>query len=510
MEKKGLRQQALEAIQTVNFTPDWGQQRIEGMVGNRPDWCISRQRNWGVPIAVFIHKHTGALHPRTAELIEAVAKLVEHSGIDAWFELDPVTLLGTEAEEYNKVTHTLDVWFDSGVTHAAILENREELQIPADLYLEGSDQHRGWFQSSLLASVAMREGKPPYKGVLTHGFTVDAKGRKMSKSLGNVIVPQKVIKTLGADIIRLWVAATDYRGEITVSDEILKRVADAYRRLRNTARFLLANLDDFDPTQDLLPADSLLALDRWAVDRAYRLQAELQQAYKQYAFHVVYQKLHHFCTIDMGSLYLDIIKDRQYTSKKDSRARRSAQTAMYHIMEALVRWFAPILSFTAEEIWQHLPKQARSPSVFLETWYDGLFPLPENALVTAETWSEIFTLREVVSKEMEKLRVAGDIGASLDAEVDLYCAPELLERLTCFGEELRFVFITSSVRIHALSEYHAPTHEGFAVRVSACEHAKCERCWHHRADVGTYAEHPTLCGRCIENVVGHGEQRNYA
>jgi isoleucyl-tRNA synthetase len=513
MEKLGLRQQALDAIKTVTFTPDWGQQRIEGMVGNRPDWCISRQRNWGVPIAVFIHKHTGELHPRTPELIEAVAKLVEQTGIDAWFDLDPATLLGEEAALYSKVLHTLDVWFDSGVTHAAVLEQREELQLPADLYLEGSDQHRGWFQSSLLASVAMRDGKPPYKGVLTHGFTVDAKGRKMSKSLGNVIVPQKVIKNLGADIIRLWVSATDYRGEITVSDEILKRVAEAYRRLRNTSRFLLANLDNFDPATDLLPPEQLLELDRWAVDRAYRLQAELKQAYEEYAFHVVYQKLHHFCTIDMGSFYLDIIKDRQYTCQSESRARRSAQTAMYHIMEALVRWFAPILSFTAEELWQHLPKNNRSASVFLETWYEGLYPLADNAAVTAETWAEIFTLREAVSKELEKLRVAGGIGASLDAEVDIYCAPELLQGLAVFGEELRFVFIVSYARVHALSD--APSdavqnEAGFAVKVSACVHEKCGRCWHHRADVGVNLEHPTLCGRCVENVVGEGEKRDYA
>ncbi|MEN8217681.1 MAG: isoleucine--tRNA ligase [Pseudomonadota bacterium] len=500
MEKEGLREKALEAIKTVTWTPDWGQQRIEGMVAGRPDWCISRQRHWGVPITLFVHKTTGALHPRMSELIETIAQGVEQSGIEAWFELEPAELLGEEeAAEYDKVTDTLDVWFDSGVTHATVLETRPRLRVPADLYLEGSDQHRGWFQSSLLASVAMRNGAPPYKAVLTHGFTVDAKGRKMSKSLGNVIAPQKVIKTLGADILRLWVAATDYHGEVTVSDEILKRIADAYRRLRNTARFLLANLHGFNPETDCVSPEEMLALDRWAVDRAWRLQQEVISAYDTYLFHVVYQKVHNFCSVDMGSLYLDIIKDRQYTCQTNSLARRSAQTALYHIVEALVRWLAPILSFTAEDIWRNMPGK-RGESVLLESsWYEGLYS------DEAEKWDKIFEVREAVNKELEKLRGSEAIGSSLDAEVDLYCDDPLYSQLCALDDELRFIFITSYARVHP-----AVAGEGFRFQVKPSEHPKCVRCWHHREDVGSHPEHPELCGRCVENVVGGGEQRRYA
>jgi isoleucyl-tRNA synthetase len=508
MDKLGLRQQALEAIKTVTWTPDWGLQRIEGMVANRPDWCISRQRAWGVPIAVFIDKTSGALHPRTNELIEAVAQRVEQRGIDAWFELDPVELLGdAEAKQYDKVMDTLDVWFDSGVTHACILEKHPHLRAPADLYLEGSDQHRGWFNSSLITSVAMRNGAPPYKGVLTHGFTVDAKGRKMSKSLGNVVVPQEVIKHSGADVLRLWVAATDFRGELAVSDEILTRIVDSYRRLRNTARFLLANIYDFNPATDCVMPDQMLALDRWAVDRAWSLQQEILKAYDDYLFHLVYQKLHQFCTIDMGSLYLDIIKDRQYTCKTNSVARRSAQTALYHIVEGLVRWLAPILSFTAEEIWQYLPGQ-RCESVLLETWYEGLFPFPNQV----DNWKAIFAVREAVNQELEKLRAAEVIGASLDAEVDIFCGGTLYNQLITLGEELRFVFITSYARVQPLSAKleQAVEYSDFWVSATPSQHPKCIRCWHHRADVGSHAEHPQLCGRCVENVEGEGERRGYA
>jgi isoleucyl-tRNA synthetase len=508
MDKQGLRQQATEAIKTVTWTPDWGLQRIEGMVANRPDWCISRQRHWGVPITLLLHKNTGELHPRTSELIEAVAQRVEQDGIDAWFELEPAELLAEEAADYDKVTDTLDVWFDSGVTHATILENHAKLRVPADLYLEGSDQHRGWFQSSLLASVAMRDGAPPYKEVLTHGFTVDAKGEKMSKSKGNVVAPQKVIKTLGADILRLWVAATDYRGELSVSNEILKRIADAYRRLRNTARFLLANLHDFNPDTDSVAPEEMLALDRWAVDRAFRLQQEILSAYETYQFHLVYQKLHHFCTMDMGSLYLDIIKDRQYTCQTNSLARRSAQTALYHIVEALVRWLAPLLSFTAEDIWRYMPSK-RSESVLLETWYEGLFSYSDEE---AKKWEQVIEVRESVNKELEKLRVAEAIGASLDAEIDIYCDDALYTLLTAFDDELRFVFITSYARVHqaGAKPEHAVACEGFWLEAKPSQHPKCVRCWHHREDVGTHPEHPELCGRCVENVVGKGEQRRYA
>ncbi|NJO14412.1 MAG: isoleucine--tRNA ligase [Thioploca sp.] len=507
MEKQNLRQQALAAIKTVSWTPEWGEQRIEGMVANRPDWCISRQRNWGVPMPLFIHKMTGTLHPRTTELIEMVAQRVEQTGIDAWFELSIKELLGAEAADYEKITDTLDVWFDSGVTQATILENHPQLQFPADLYLEGSDQHRGWFQSSLLTSVAMRAGVAPYKSVLTHGFTVDADRKKMSKSLGNVIVPQKIIKTWGADILRLWVAATDYRGEITVSNEILTRIAEAYRRLRNTARFLLANLHGFNPATDCLAPEQMLSLDRWAVDRAWQLQQQLIKAYDAYLFHVVYQKIHHFCAVDMGSLYLDIIKDRQYTCQTNSLARRSAQTALYHIAEALVRWLAPILSFTAEDIWQYLPGQ-RSQSVLLEmSWYQGLF-----AYSAAGSWEKIFAIREVVNRELEKLRIAETIGSSLDAEVDIYCDNPIYTQLAALGDELRFVFITSYARVHPINTRPDAVEPGneFGLQVTPSPHPKCIRCWHHREEVGTHTEHPQLCGRCIENVIGQGEQRRYA
>lgn len=511
MEKHQLRQHALEAIQAVDWTPEWGEQRIVGMIENRPDWCISRQRNWGVPITVFVHKETGELHPQTLELIEKVAQKIEQIGIDAWFELQPAELLGDDAQYYDKASDTLDVWFDSGVTHATVLETRDELCVPADLYLEGSDQHRGWFQSSLLTSVAMRHGKAPYSGVLTHGFTVDAKGRKMSKSLGNVIAPQDVIKNSGADILRLWVAATDYRGEITVSNEILTRIAEAYRRIRNTSRFLLANLAGFDPATDLVPRENMLALDRWAVDKAYHLQHEIIKAYDSYNFHVVYQKVHHFCTVEMGSLYLDIIKDRQYTCQKDSVARRSAQTALFHIIEALSRWLTPILSFTADEIWQYIPGE-RGKSVLLETWYNGLFPLEENSAVAATTWDKVWVIREAVSKELEKLRAAEVIGAGLEAEVHLYCDHHTVELLSVIQNELRFVLITSYSHLHLAEQRpeDAVNYEGFWVKAQRCEHKKCIRCWHLREDVGENAEHPELCGRCVENVAGAGEVRLFA
>ncbi|AHK80436.1 isoleucyl-tRNA synthase [Ectothiorhodospira haloalkaliphila] len=515
MDKAELRDGALKAIEQVQWVPDWGRARIEGMVSNRPDWCISRQRNWGVPIPLFIHKETGALHPDTQNLIEVVATKVEKEGIEAWFSLDPKELLGDDAERFEKLGDTLDVWFDSGVTHATVTERRPGLGLPADLYLEGSDQHRGWFQSSLLTSVAMR-GVAPYKAVLTHGFTVDAQGQKMSKSKGNVVAPQKVMDTLGADILRLWVAATDFSGEMAVSDEILKRTADAYRRMRNTARFLLANLNGFDPATDLLPAERMLPLDRWAVDQALQVQQHVIRAYEHYQFHQIYQRVHNFCSVEMGSFYLDVIKDRQYTTQADSRARRSAQTAMYHIIEAMTRWLTPILSFTGEEIWQQIPGE-RNASVLLNTWYDGLFPLQDDAPLGVEDWRRVLEVRQCVSRELEKLRNEGGIGASLDAEVDLYCDAGLQEILSRLGDELRFVLITSYARVHALGQAPAtaaasalPDGTALAIRALRCEHAKCPRCWHHREDVGASTEHPELCGRCVENVAGEGEHRAFA
>jgi len=512
MDKNKLREQALSEVKRVVWIPEWGQARIESMMEGRPDWCISRQRTWGVPITFFVHKETGELHPRTAELIEQVALRIEQQGIEAWFELEAAELLGDEAEHYEKMTDTLDVWFDSGVTHACVLEKREQLHFPADLYLEGSDQHRGWFQSSLLASVAMNE-VAPYKAVLTHGFTVDADGKKMSKSKGNVVAPQSVMKNLGADVLRLWVAGTDYRGEMSVSDEILNRTSDGYRRLRNTARFLLSNLDDFDPAQHAVEDKDLLALDRWVVDRAFTLQEEVKAAYETYQFQHIYQKVHHFCVIDLGGFYLDIIKDRQYTAKADGLARRSAQTAMYHVLEALTRWLAPIISYTADEIWQYLPGK-RSESVFLETWYQGLVQLDEDSALNREFWQKVMAVRAAVGKELEKSRAKGDIGSSLNAEIELYCNAEFFDDLNRLSDELRFIFITSNASV--MVEGKAPEDaiqteiDGVKLRVIVSEHEKCVRCWHQRPDVGTTAEHPELCGRCVENVAGDGERRQYA
>ncbi len=513
LDKNGLRDKALAAIDQVGWLPEWGRERIHGMIANRPDWCISRQRNWGVPITLFVHKQHGTPHPRTAELIEQVALRVEQAGVEAWHELEPAELLGAEAGEYEKVRDTLDVWFDSGVTHYSVLDARPDLVAPADLYLEGSDQHRGWFQSSLLSSMALRDA-PPYRQVLTHGFTVDEKGRKMSKSLGNVVAPQDVTKTLGADILRLWVAAADYRAEMSVSDEILKRVSEAYRRIRNTARFLLANQAGFDPSRHLVAPENMLALDRWAVDRAWLLQREVIKAYENYTFHQIYQKIYQFCVVDMGGVYLDIIKDRQYTCATQSLARRSAQTAMHHIVEALARLLAPILSFTAEEIWKHIPGE-RGESVFLATWYQGLFPLADDAPMNRVFWETVFTTRETISRELEKLRVADAIGASLDAEVDIYADGEWRQHLAMLEDELRFPFITSAARLHPAAERPAEAVAGeggeFWIKVRASSHPKCVRCWHRREDVGGNPDHPELCGRCVENVTHEaGETRRFA
>ena len=515
MTQNGLVDNAMKAIEETKWMPEWGKARIEGMVSNRPDWCISRQRTWGVPIALFVHKESGELHPNTQELIESVAQLIEKGGIDAWFSLEAETILGDDAANYDKVTDTLDVWFDSGVTHASVLEQRKELSVPADLYLEGSDQHRGWFQSSLLTSVAIRD-KAPYKAVLTHGFTVDADGKKMSKSVGNVVQPQKIFNSLGADILRLWVASADYSAEMSVSDEILKRTADSYRRIRNTSRFLLANLNGFNPQSDILAEKDMLALDRWAVAKTLQLQGDIIQAYKEYNFHTIYQKLHNFCAVDMGSFYLDVIKDRQYTTHKDSVARRSAQTAIYHIIEAMTRWLAPILSFTADEIWQSIPGQ-HGDSVLLETWYDKLFDLDANETMNFDFWALIHETRTFVSKQLEQIRKDGMIGSSLDAEVKLYCGEKSYKALSSLGDELRFVLITSYAMVYPIEdapescESHAlESGEKISISVEKSAHKKCSRCWHLREDVGTHSKHPELCGRCIDNVDGEGETRRHA
>ena len=513
MDKENLRADALEAIQGVRWVPAWGKNRIEAMFNQSPDWCISRQRTWGVPITLFIHKETQELHPDTQNLIEQVARQIEEGGIDAWYELDASALLGNDAGQYEKVTDTLDVWFDSGVTHESVLRVREELgQFPADMYLEGSDQHRGWFQSSLKTSIAMN-GVAPYKQVLTHGFTVDGKGHKMSKSLGNVIAPQEVWNELGADILRLWIASTDYRGEMTVSKNIFKQVADSYRRIRNTARFLLSNLNGFDPAANAVAPDDMLALDRWAVARAAQLQDELRELYNGYQFHQVYQRLHNFCANELGGFYLDIIKDRQYTSRGDSVARRSCQTALYHIAQALARWMSPILSFTAEEIHEHLPGD-KADSVFLTTWYDGLFGLPADADMDLAFWERIQAVKQAVNKAIEEARNRKELRANLTADATLYVddgVRALLERL---GDELRFVTITSTAALEPLATAPAELEEsavaGLKVKVVPSPNPKCARCWHHRADVGVDPAHPEICGRCVTNVEGPGEERHYA
>ena len=500
MEKAKLREDALTAIDNVGWFPAWGKARIQSMVDGRPDWCISRQRTWGVPIALFTHRITGEMHPRSVELMQAVADRVQVDGIDVWYSLDAAELLGAEAADYEKVTDILDVWFDSGVTHEGVLLARG-FGKPADLYLEGSDQHRGWFQSSLLTGVAI-DRHAPYKQCLTHGFTVDEHGRKMSKSLGNGIEPQDIMKTLGADILRLWIASADYSNEMSLSQEILKRNADAYRRLRNTARFLLANLDGFDPAVHLRPLNDMVALDRWIVHRAFELQEKIKAAYESYDMAEIVQLLLNFCSVDLGSLYLDVTKDRLYTMGEDSRGRRSAQTAMYHIAEAFTRWIAPILTFTSDELWGYLPGE-RSAHVLFDTWYDGLAPLPADAELSAADFDQLLALREQVSKVLEPMRANGAIGAALEAEITVAASEEQAARWQPLAEELRFLLISGDVQVRP-----ATTDEVF-VSAQPTSKTKCVRCWHFRADVGSVAEHPEICGRCADNIDGAGEDRRW-
>jgi isoleucyl-tRNA synthetase len=508
-----LRTKINSAIDDVKWIPSWGKARIEGMIENSPDWCVSRQRTWGVPITLFVHKESQELHPNTAELVEVVAQKIEQEGIDAWFDLNARDFLGDDADDYEKVTDTLDVWFDSGVTHHSVLSARDNLRFPADLYLEGSDQHRGWFQSSLKTSMTIN-GVPPYKQVLTHGFTVDSHGKKMSKSIGNVIPPQKVMNDLGADVLRLWVAATDFSAEMSVSDEILKRTADSYRRIRNTARFFLGSLDGFNPATDCLPVDELVALDQWAIMRAEALQKEFIEAFDTYQFHVIYQKLHNFCIVDMGGFYLDIIKDRLYTTKSDSNARRSAQTALYHIAEAFTRWITPILSYTADELWDALPHvESREKTVFASQWYQFPQISKTNEDLDASYWQLIADVKDAVNKVIETKRTDGVVGKALSASVSLYCQGELARQLNRLENELRFVLITSNAHV---VEGMAPVNavgtdvDGLAVLVEPSEDAKCVRCWHQCADVGNVPAHEELCGRCVENVDGNGEVRYFA
>ncbi len=510
-----LRQAALAGVEATRFYPAWGKARLHGMIANRPDWTLSRQRHWGVPMAFFVHRETGALHPRTDELLEQVAQRIEREGIEAWQRLDPLDLLGDEAALYEKNRDTLDVWFDSGTTHETVLRgsHRQKSHFPADMYLEGSDQHRGWFHSSLLTS-SMLNGVPPYKALLTHGFTVDGQGRKMSKSLGNGIEPQEVSDTLGAEILRLWVASTDYSGEMSLSKEILARVVEAYRRIRNTLRFLLANLSDFDPGNHAVPGERLLGIDRYAIAMTAAWQGGIEADYERFEFHPAVARIQTFCSEELGAFYLDVLKDRLYTTAVDSPARRSAQTALHHITHALLRVIAPILSFTAEEAWPLLaPDQCKDEgeTIFTQTWhrYPGVEALAavDSSQVAAlsDRWSRIRGVRAEVLKRLEDLRTAGDIGSSLQAEVEVRASGETYEALASLGDDLRFVLITSAARVVRVAQ---PADEAVVVRAS--EHAKCERCWHYRGDVGTDPAHPTICGRCTANLYGEGEARSFA
>ena len=511
MDKQGLRTQSLKEIKQVRWIPDWGQARIETMVTNRPDWCISRQRTWGVPMTLFVHKKTEELHPDTLALVEKVAQLVEKDGIQAWWDADIKDLLGPDADDYRKVPDTLDVWFDSGSTFSSVVRARPEFEgHDAEIYLEGSDQHRGWFMSSLMLSTAI-DNKAPYKQVLTHGFVVDGQGRKMSKSLGNIVTPQEVMNKLGADILRLWIASTDYSGEMSYSEEIIKRAADSYRRIRNTARFLLANLNGFDPAKDMVKPEDMVVLDRWAVSMAKEAQEQIIQAYENYDFHKVVQRIMQFCSIEMGSFYLDIIKDRQYTAKSDSIARHSCQTALYHIAQAMVRWIAPILSFTADEIWQYLPMADKQEFVFEDEWYTALFTLPESEALNSEYWAQILAIRSEVNKVLEQGRNDKVIGGTLEAAVTLYADKDIAATLVKLENELRFVLLTSQASVKPLQE--APKNavqsdiQGLKIELAKAQGDKCPRCWHYTVD-----NEPTshLCKRCEENIHGKGEVRHFA
>ncbi|ANA32708.1 Isoleucine--tRNA ligase [Ralstonia mannitolilytica] len=509
-----LRETALAGIDATAFYPSWGKQRLHNMIANRPDWTLSRQRQWGVPMAFFVHKETGALHPRTPELLEQVAQRIEQHGIEAWQTLDPRELLGDEADMYEKNRDTLDVWFDSGTTHWHVIRGSHaadlydaSAELPdgrlADLYLEGSDQHRGWFHSSLLTA-SMLYGKPPYKGLLTHGFTVDGEGRKMSKSIGNTIAPQEIANKMGAEIIRLWVASTDYSGELAISDEILKRVVESYRRIRNTLRFLLANLADYDHAKHALPTEQWLEIDRYAVALTDALQKEVLSHYDVYEFHPVVAKLQTFCSEDLGGFYLDVLKDRLYTTAPDSVARRSAQNALYHITQAMLHWMAPFLSFTAEEAWQVFAHGTEhTDTIFTSTYYTA--PVPQGASALLEKWAAIRNVRGEVTKQLEALRIDGKIGSSLQAEVTVAAGDTVYDALASLGDDLRFVLITSAAKLE-----RAPEGGDLLITVAPSTHAKCERCWHYRADVGHDHAHPTLCKRCTDNLFGAGEQRSAA
>ncbi len=512
MEKEGLREKAIEAIKETSWAPSWGQARIEGMIKDRPDWCISRQRTWGVPLPLFIHRETEELHPDTIEILHKVAQKIEKGGIEAWFNANDNEFIA-ETDTYKRVKDTLDVWFDSGSSSMCILDIDKSLSYPADLYLEGSDQHRGWFQTSLLVAMSAK-GSKPYKEVFTHGFVVDEHGRKMSKSLGNVTSPQDIYNTLGADILRLWTASTDYKSEMAVSDQILKRTADTYRRLRNTARFLLSNLEGFNPETDIIEFDKLVKLDQWAIAKTKEFQDKIIEAYDKYQTHTVAQLIHHFCSIEMGSFYLDIIKDRQYTAKADGHPRKSAQTAIYHIVHALVRWMSPILSYTADEIWEATPKTTDLPIQLCE-WYTDLKSFNDQDELNLEFWAKIQEIRSEVNRILEIKRNEDVIKASLEAEIIIYVDNDNYKLLEKLGNELRFLLMSSKASLKAIEEKTNDSIEsninGLNIEVNKIEEPKCERCWHRSATVGQNQEYQDICSRCVENITTEdGESREFA
>lgn len=512
MDKEGLREKALQAIKETNWSPSWGEARIEGMLKDRPDWCISRQRTWGVPLPLFIDKDTEELHPSTIEILHKAAQKISQGGIEAWFNADDSEFIA-ETDQYNRVKDTLDVWFDSGSSSMCILDIDKQLSYPADLYLEGSDQHRGWFQTSLLVGISAK-GSQPYKEVFTHGFVVDEHGRKMSKSLGNVTSPQDIYNTLGADILRLWTASMDYKSEMAVSEQILKRTADTYRRLRNTARFLLSNLHGFDPKTDIIEFDKLVKLDQWAIAKTKDFQDKIIDAYDKYQTHTVAQLVHHFCSVEMGSFYLDIIKDRQYTAKADGHPRKSAQTAIYHIVHALVRWMAPILSYTADEIWEATPKTTELP-IQLCQWYTDLKSFDNDDELDLDYWTKIQEIRSEVNKILEMKRNKNTIKASLEAKITVYADKENYSLLEKLGSELRFLFISSKANLKPLQDKPKSSIEtsdsGLFIDVTKIEEPKCERCWHRSSTVGQNNEYENICSRCVENITTEsGESREFA
>ena len=497
MNKSGLLNEALQSISGVSWEPSWGEQRIEGMLTDRPDWCISRQRNWGVPITLVVHKESGAIHPNQSELFKQFANLIEENGISSWESLDLNEFID-DGDSYIKITDSLDVWFDSGITHFAVSEQRFEEGIVADLYLEGSDQHRGWFQSSLLTSIAMN-GRAPYKAVLTHGFVVDENGRKQSKSLGNVVSPQKVWDSLGADILRLWVASADFRSEMVASDEILKRVSDQYRRIRNTFRFILGNLNDFDESKKIVFEDQI-ELDKWIVLETSKLQEDVLQLYESYSYHNVVQKIHNFCVNELGGIYLDIVKDRLYTCKDSSLARQSCQTSLNYVLNTMVRLTAPILSFTSEEIWQTHPSlKGQNESIFLSKYFES--KQEGECVISSSDWARIFEIKDIANQSIERLRNENKLKGSLDSNVIISANEEDKSILDKLGPELHFVFISSQASV--------TDGDTLSIQIDQISDEKCTRCWHRDSTVGESKDHPEICSRCEENIDQLGESRSF-